>query len=250
MSAKTLREFHRRRPQSRPNGLEWADFVHCQSKICVPTPATVHHCREVAERCCAQNVPHFVFVSRPSDIDASSTCMTKARASPCQHCPCILKPVPSISQSRDLQTRLAEVEVMMKDMCSDKGRVQSHVVYCTRDTQHKVRALECQARTVERQQRGLCLVLYNVPESSETEEEDDADAVASLVWGTHEDASQLSLSIDRLGTCSSEQNKHRPVMVKFKTMNNKHTFLKHAKQLKPAGIKWNEYLTRQQQISF
>ena len=38
-----------------------------------------------------------------------------------------------------------------------------------------------------------------------------------------------------------------PVLVHFETMDDKHTFLKHAKQLKPAGVKWNDYLTRQQQ---
>ena len=137
-------------------------------------------------------------------------------------------PVPSSPQSRNLQTRLAEVEVMVKD------------------TQHKLRALERQAENVEQQNRELCLVLYNVPETSETAEEDDA-AVAALVWETHEDASDMTLVINRLGTCCSDRNKHRPVVVKFETMDEKHTFLKHAKQLKPAGINWDDYLTRQQQ---
>ena len=36
-------------------------------------------------------------------------------------------------------------------------------------------------------------------------------------------------------------------MVRFDTMDEKHIFLKHAKQLKPAGINWDDYLTRQQQ---
>ena len=57
----------------------------------------------------------------------------------------------------------------------------------------------------------------------------------------------MAVVICRVGTCSSEQNKHRPVVVKFQSVNNKHTFLKYAKQLKPAGIKWDDYLTRQQQ---
>ena len=50
-----------------------------------------------------------------------------------------------------------------------------------------------------------------------------------------------------LGTRSSDQNKHRPLVVRSGTVDGKHTFLKHAKQLKPAGIKWDDYLTRKQQ---
>ena len=99
---------------------------------------------------------------------------------------------------------------------------------------------------MEQQNRELCLVLYNVPETSGTEEEDET-AVGMHFWNIHEDASDMALAIQRLGTHSSDQNKQRPVVVRFETMAEKHTFLKHAKQLKPAGIKWDDYLTRQQQ---
>ena len=46
----------------------------------------------------------------------------------------------------------------------------------------------------------------------------------------------MDLVVDRLGTCSSEQNKQRPVLVRFETLDDKYTFLKHAKRLKPAGV--------------
>ncbi|DBB07144.1 TPA: hypothetical protein ACH3X1_011715 [Trebouxia sp. C0004] len=115
-----------------------------------------------------------------------------------------------------------------------------------KDTQHRLRALERQAENVEQQNRELCVVLHNVPETSETEEEDDA-AVAALVLETHGDASEMFVVINRLGTCCSDRNKHRPVVVRFETMDEKHIFLKHAKQLKPVGINWDDYLTRQQQ---
>ena len=72
-------------------------------------------------------------------------------------------PVHSALQRRDLQKRLADVEVM------------------TKDTQHKLRALERQAETVKQQNSEICLVLCNVPEASKTVKEDDA-AVAALVW--------------------------------------------------------------------
>ena len=88
-----------------------------------------------------------------------------------------------------------------------------------------------------------------LPETSETEQEDQ-EAVAALVWETHEDASDMTLVINCLCTCCSDRNKHRRVvatMVKFETMDQKHTFLKHAKQLKPAGMNWDDYLTRQRQ---
>ena len=54
-------------------------------------------------------------------------------------------------------------------------------------------------------------------------EEGDA-AVAALVWETHEDVFEMALVITRLGTRSSDQNKHRPVVVRFKTVDEKHTF--------------------------
>ena len=61
--------------------------------------------------------------------------------------------------------------------------------------------------------------------------------------------SDMALGIKRLRTCSSDQNTQRPVLVIFETMDDRHTysFLKHAKELKSAGIKWDDYLTRQQQ---
>ena len=37
----------------------------------------------------------------------------------------------------------------------------------------------------------LCFVLHNVPETSQTEEEDDA-AIAKLLGGTHEDACDMA----------------------------------------------------------
>ena len=39
----------------------------------------------------------------------------------------------------------------------------------------------------------------------------------------------------------------RPAVMPFDTMNENHVFLKHAKQLKPTGVKWDDDLTRQQQ---
>ena len=67
-----------------------------------------------------------------------------------------------------------------------------------RDTQQKVRALEWQAEMLERKKRELCLVLYNVPEASGTEEEDDI-AVYTLVTGTHEDFSDIDFEYCLLG---------------------------------------------------
>lgn len=145
--------------------------------------------RDEKETCWSASSSDQAVISSPSSSKSYKQAVTASQT-----------PVPLTSQGRDLQTRLAEVEVMMKD------------------TQHKVRALERHAEVVERQGRELCLVLYNVPKTSETEDEDDI-AVKKLVVGTHKDC-DLALAIYRLGTRSSEQNKHRPAIVKLETVND------------------------------
>ena len=82
---------------------------------------------------------HETCLSAPSS-DQAITSLASSPKSYKQAVTASQTPVPSISQSRDLQTRLAEVEAMMKD------------------AQHKARALDRQAETVERQTRELCLV--------------------------------------------------------------------------------------------
>lgn len=61
------------------------------------------------------------------------------------------------------------------------------------------------------------------------------------------DTADMNLSVGRLGTRSVQQDRHRPAMVLFDTVEEKHTFIKHIKQLKPTGVKWDDCLTRQQQ---
>ena len=53
----------------------------------------------------------------------------------------------------------------------------------------------------------------------------------------------------RLGTFRPDQERPRPVRVEFKSMSDKHTFLKlkHAKHLKEVSLRYDDDLTRLQQ---
>ena len=137
-------------------------------------------------------------------------------------------PIPPALQSNWIQvnTRLAKLESMVQDHS------------------HKFQALDRKAEGVQRRARQLDLVLYNLPE--EAEEEKDDDAIATLVWRTAcaATAPEFTIKVKRLGARSKG---HRPVLVTFDTMDDKHTFLKYANTLKPTGVKWDDYLTRQQQ---
>ena len=51
----------------------------------------------------------------------------------------------------------------------------------------------------------------------------------------------------RLGKYCPDQNRPRPIRVLFKSMDDKHTFLKHAKHLKEVNLRYDDDLTRLQQ---
>lgn len=58
------------------------------------------------------------------------------------------------------------------------------------------------------------------------------------------------LVVDRLGPCSSEQNKQRPVLVHFETLSDKRTFLKQRPQDRPeeaAAFRTDHQVRRQKQ---
>ena len=209
--------------------LDQSDFEHASTKhLRLDLIKRANYTQFKAEQASASARDEHETCPPASSSDHASTSSTSSSKSYKQAVTASQTPVTSVPQSRTLQTRLAEVEVMVKD------------------TQHRLRALERQAENVEQQNRELCLVLHNVPETSETKEEDAA-VIAALVWETHEDVADIDLDINRLGTRCSDRNKHRPVVVRFDTVDEKHIFLKHAKQLKPAGINWDDYLTRHQQ---
>ena len=135
--------------------------------------------------------------------------------------------IPSALQSNHIPKRLAKLEDMVKDH------------------QHQIQAFHREAEEATRRARSLQLVLYNIPEVPEQEEDDDA--IFAAVTETHADLADITIGIRRLGKSSLEQGRHRPALVRFSTQDEKHLFLKHAKVLKPTGVKWDDYLTQQQQ---
>ena len=134
---------------------------------------------------------------------------------------------PLAFQSNQVNKRLAELEVMVKDH------------------QHKFQALDRKAEEMERKALELHIVLYNIPEVPDQDEDDDA--IRALVQGTHDDMADINIGVGRVGKSSPEKGRHRPAVVKFDTMDEKHLFFSHAKLLKPTGVKWDDALTRQQQ---
>lgn len=88
----------------------------------------------------------------------------------------------SVPQHNQLQDRLAQLEVMVKNH------------------QHKLNTIEREAEAAQRKERELDLVLYNIPKA--LEDDADRDAVCTLVRGTHD----LTVAMTRLGTRSPEQS--------------------------------------------
>ena len=57
----------------------------------------------------------------------------------------------------------------------------------------------------------------------------------------------LEWAQSRLGTFRPDQKRPRPIRVHFKTLSDKHTFLKYAKHLKQVNLRYDDDLTRFQQ---
>ncbi len=111
--------------------------------------------------------------------------------------------------------------------------------------------MDRKAEALDREKRQLNLIVYNVQETAE-EDDNGAEAFSSLLdecmpdgrsgEGVPDEWAQL-----RLGTYCPDQDRPRPIRVLFKSMNDKHAFLKHAKHLKEVSLRYDDDLTRLQQ---
>ena len=89
------------------------------------------------------------------------------------------------------------------------------------------------------------LIVYNVQETAE-EDDNGVEAFFSLMDecmpdGRHCVPNEWSQS--QLGAYCPDQNRPRPIRVLFESMNDTHTFLKHAKHLREVSLKSNNDLT-------
>ncbi|DBB07797.1 TPA: hypothetical protein ACH3X3_009211 [Trebouxia sp. C0006] len=139
--------------------------------------------------------------------------------------------VASPARSSDYDNRLAEVELSLKE---HKQRLQE---------------LDRKAEDLDREKRQLNLTVYNVPETTEKDDYG-VERFCSLLDkcmpdGRHCEGADWEQV--RLGRHCPDQERPRPIRVVFKSLDDKHTFLKHAKHLKTVSLRYDDDLTRLQQ---
>jgi len=137
------------------------------------------------------------------------------------------------SDCNNFENRLAEVELSVKEH------------------KQRWRELDRKAEDLDREQRQPNLIVYNVPETLEKDDHDyGAEAFCSVLDkcmpdGRHCECTDWARV--RLGRYCPDQKRPRPIRLVFKSMDDKHTFLKHAKHLEAASLRYDDDLTRLQQ---
>ncbi|KAL8987771.1 MAG: hypothetical protein Q9169_008653 [Polycauliona sp. 2 TL-2023] len=148
------------------------------------------------------------------------------------------KPHLSPAQSDRLNKRTAQIEVLPKKHQPPKP-ASKHKAHGVR--QHNMQQINRQLKKhedaledLDRSARSKNLVLYGVPEDSQSAIQTDLDRGVD--------------SVHRLGRYSAKQSKPRPLKLCFSTIQEKHEFLKIAKDLRTSkGIRCDDDLTRLQQ---
>ena len=103
--------------------------------------------------------------------------------------------------------------------------------------------LDQKAEALDREHRQLNLVVYNVPD---TADDLGVETFLSLLGKCMPDDplyEGLVWEQSRLGTFRPDQERPRPIRMHFKSMSDKHTFLKHAKHLKEVSLRYDDDLT-------
>lgn len=139
-------------------------------------------------------------------------------------------PAPSFDYI-NFEKRLAEAELSLKEH------------------KQKFRELDREAEALDRERRQLNLILYNVQETA-TEDDDGLATLESLLDKCMPDGRNCEGTVwhqERLGTHCPDQKRPRPIRLIFKSLDVKHTFLKHAKHLKEVSLRYDDDLTRLQQ---
>ena len=127
------------------------------------------------------------------------------------------------------------------------------------------KAYDHKLEEIERNKKSLNLVMYNIPEEEEraktkAEEANDSAMAYMLAVGNalskagapDEEVTTVVQSIapagvERIGRFVADRNKPRPIRVLFNKTGQKHTILSYAKDLRQAGIRVDDDLTRVQQ---
>ena len=133
------------------------------------------------------------------------------------------------SDSTKFEKRLAETRVSLKEH------------------KERLRELDGRAEALERENRQLNLVVYNVPDTAEQDDNGAETLVSLLGKCMPEDYEGFRWQQSRLGTLRPDQERPRPIRIHFESLSDKHTFLKHAKHLKEIILRYDDDLTRLQQ---
>jgi hypothetical protein len=159
-------------------------------------------------------------VASPTNTSTPAKSFKEAVASPARSSDC-----------NKFEKRLAEAELSLKEH------------------KQRFRELDRKAEALDREKRQLNLIVYNVQETAE-EDDHGIEEFLSLLDKCMPDGSNCEgaqWDQARLGTYCPDQNRPRPIRVQFRSMNDKHTFLKHAKHLKEVSLRYDDDLTRLQQ---
>ncbi len=120
----------------------------------------------------------------------------------------------------------------------------------------------CKLEEMERDKKSLNLVVYNIPEegpgekarsrseASNTMALEYYNALAPALECEEKEMTetlQLPLHIERIGKVTADRTKPRSLRLVFPTLVKKHTFLRYAKDLRQAGLRVDDDLTRTQQ---
>ena len=168
-----------------------------------------------------------------------------------EHQPAVSTPTSSETQASDSgssercqQAASTPTPGKLAAMCNDMEKGLQEVRLRLNEQQHRIQALDREAEAEKRKVKETNLVMYNLPEChAKSQYEED-----NLSWKYTDDPyADMNLKFSRIGTFSESQKQPRPFLLCFDSVDDKHTFLQHSKELRKKGLRLDDDLTRLQQ---
>ncbi len=131
--------------------------------------------------------------------------------------------------------------------CNKFGNRLAELELSIKEHKQRFREMDRKAEALDREKRQLNLIVYNVPETTDKDHVEEFCSLLDKCMPDGRECEGANWSQLRLGTYCPGQERPRPIRVIFKSMDDKHTFLKHAKHLKEVSLRCDDDLTRLQQ---
>ena len=133
-------------------------------------------------------------------------------------------------------------------ICNDFEKRLAEAELSLSKHKQRFRELDQQAEALDRQNRQLNVILYNVPDAAEEDDQGAATLQSLLGKCINLDVClRFAWEQERLGTYCPNKKGPRPIRVMFDSLDDKHAFFKHAHHLKDVGLRYDDDLTRLQQ---